>query len=101
MNRLRRHILPIEADPIIWDLLDRYLFLINDKLKKRDWPLINQRRLIGTIVTYFLLENKEHILASYDRAQYEKLKAELGEFFSEGELAQIGIPKTIKESIVL
>lgn len=90
MRKLSKRILAVETDPLLWELFDRYLASINNKLKKRDWPQVTQARLVGAILAHFLLAHERHILDGFTEIELEKLRSKLGKRFSPAELEALG-----------
>lgn len=71
---LKRRRLRADVDPVVWILLDRYLVVINDHLARNNWPPVSQARLMGAILTRFVLSYAEHINENYARIEIGRLR---------------------------
>lgn len=90
MNPILKGALLVEMDSALWDLFDRYLFLINAKLKSREWVPTNRGRFAGALLAFVLLQEKDRILAYFDEAERKVFSQQFYKYFSEDQFPGIG-----------
>jgi len=86
---LKRKTLIVIAPPAVWKYLAMYLVVINGRLSKRGWPLLNLSRLIGAILSDFVVWHAKEIDAEFQQVRLDTFKGWLPRFFSPEQLDAI------------
>lgn len=73
-----RQRLRADLDPAVWLLLERYLVVINDYLKEKGYPPTSQARLVGAVLTRFVLANETHINEQFTRIEVARVRRRIG-----------------------
>jgi hypothetical protein len=63
----------IEMHPAVWELLEKYLVVINHKINKRGLPKVTKAKLLGALLTHTLLPHREHVLSKHEETQLNTL----------------------------
>lgn len=73
------------------ELAKTYVGNINRKLKQKKLPSMTKEDILGAVLTYFLLSNKDYLLRVRDELEYEEVRSQLHKYLSPTELAIVGI----------
>lgn len=86
---LSRKTLVVIAPPAVWKYLAMYLVVINGRLLKRGWPLLNLSRLVGAILSEFVVSHAREIDEEFNQVRLDAIKGWLPRFFSPEQLDAI------------
>lgn len=75
-------------DPI-WEILHRYVAVVNAKLARKGWPQTHLGAVVGAIVTHFLLREAARVTKEYAELQLSKIAT--GARWSGDDLSSTGL----------
>ena len=79
----------INMEPAFWQLLDKYVVVINDRMKKKGWPKVSKGRLVGGILSFFFLAHHQLIQKESDSVRLTEAQRRLLTVVGRDELEEL------------
>ena len=84
----------VVAAKAVLKLFERYIEVLTENMRLQGLPKPTQGRVLGAILTHFLLSQEERIIATHEQAQLVNIREQLKRHFTADELQAFGFPES-------